>query len=1150
MMDCIVGEALSDEKKCQVVFANMCDCGMENGHRKSYTKATAGAAGEPPTGLEMRCVPTNRLFGKGFRLKASVDSTGAVSSEVSPRGGVQLPGSEEEVTYTDYSKVKAAANDANEKLRTTPTEAHDKSIEDEMTEQPSGSCEGKLTAAVDAIVAFNPDNIFVKVSTKGTGDYVKTEAKVSGWVRASVEASVTGEGTCSYEAVTGFPKKPVKKMFCFKGGCVIFAMQMLATLKIEGTLTGSITQTYDVDFYVEGTAEINTGEIEESKVDAVVKNVEYKEGIKVAASATASVRVSVGPKFVVWPTPGLPLTFFPQAHAKAVLSIYMDMGITGFALPPPLDKLFDDLKDMIKDAMVDSLNSNRRQGDPKGKCLPAGTDTVVKKVGDTAATIVAKVIASLGLPLQLQLVELLSSDKLFCKEPWKTDGFDESPCAEQLGCSGSAGPDGLPEPGVVKQPASPTFTEVTPEGDHQCKTHVTHLAFGDHFLEIGSFRIAEHDWGEWLSVTHKDRSNAIILFNKGWQAANQDTNFLSNPRWRNEAWTRGRGAEHVKSSIKMGFQFIQIGSFRLGADDFALMVSHVDQATPGCLREWKFNHDIHGPSARTVRDRPEGPPTGISVGWAYLQIGQFRLGYTGSSVVILNAKGGMATNRLIEQWHSNGHLDVKNVAALDNEGLRKSFVNRPAHKFPCPQIGDMAFGPCDQSFGAWGDRFVQLGKFRLAAIDANHFSVSHSDGWTAQIFRSDGTTHPGPRKDFNSWDRPIGFPHGVTFGRNFLQIGNFRLAAMDGNHLTISHMSGSTAVIYRGDGLVFPGTTDWNAWRGEFVAGPASGVRYGKHFLEIGNFRLGDTDGAHLVVSKGHQTIRIFRWDGRLFGGVVGFGQTLAETPLQSHCGLIQSSTGTCPGITAGDGFLQFGDWRLVVHSDHMHFSISHREGQTALILSGTGIVVNGPNAGWGGWHPYFEPRHPSVRFGDHFIELHSFRIGSIRHENKDYLTISSGHFHHGRLSILAFSREGVHTHLHFGGLYSGPHARVLGAPKGITFGDRFVQIGKFRIGDVDGKRFSVAHVGEDANGHLKQNDDKTIVVYKNDGSRAETPQPAANEDIGDTTVGRPFTPCRPVVQPEHDITDRNRTVFHAYPFKGFPKGGPILSVPRASKTP
>ena len=72
---------------------------------------------------------------------------------------------------------------------------------------------------MDVIAAFSPDNVLVKVSTTETGDYVKTEAKVSGWVHASVEASVTGEGTCFYEAVTGFPKKPVKKMFCLKGGC-------------------------------------------------------------------------------------------------------------------------------------------------------------------------------------------------------------------------------------------------------------------------------------------------------------------------------------------------------------------------------------------------------------------------------------------------------------------------------------------------------------------------------------------------------------------------------------------------------------------------------------------------------------------------------------------------------------------------------------------------------------------------------------------------------------------------------------------------------------------------------------------------------------------------------------------------------------------
>ena len=29
-------------------------------------------------------------------------------------------------------------------------------------------------------------------------------------------------------------------------------MQMLATLKLEGTLTGTVTQSYDVDFFVKG----------------------------------------------------------------------------------------------------------------------------------------------------------------------------------------------------------------------------------------------------------------------------------------------------------------------------------------------------------------------------------------------------------------------------------------------------------------------------------------------------------------------------------------------------------------------------------------------------------------------------------------------------------------------------------------------------------------------------------------------------------------------------------------------------------------------------------------------------------------------------------------------------------------------------------
>ena len=58
------------------------------------------------------------------------------------------------------------------------------------TPQPSGSCEGDLSVALDAVVTFNPNLITVKSTVSGTT--VKTEAFVEGWVRASVEA--LGEG--------------------------------------------------------------------------------------------------------------------------------------------------------------------------------------------------------------------------------------------------------------------------------------------------------------------------------------------------------------------------------------------------------------------------------------------------------------------------------------------------------------------------------------------------------------------------------------------------------------------------------------------------------------------------------------------------------------------------------------------------------------------------------------------------------------------------------------------------------------------------------------------------------------------------------------------------------------------------------------------
>ena len=56
---------------------------------------------------------------------------------------------------------------------------------------------------------------------------------------------------------------------------------------------------------------------------------------------------------------------------------------------------------------------------------------------------------------------------------------------------------------------------------------------------------------------------------------------------------------------------------------------------------------------------------------------------------------------------------------------------------------------------SFGEKFLQLGDFRIADIDGNHMSIAFvSTGKTAEIFRSDATQHPGPRADFNANSRP------------------------------------------------------------------------------------------------------------------------------------------------------------------------------------------------------------------------------------------------------------------------------------------------------------------------------------------------------------------------------------------------------------
>jgi hypothetical protein len=115
--------------------------------------------------------------------------------------------------------------------------------------------------------------------------------------------------------------------------------------------------------------------------------------------------------------------------------------------------------------------------------------------------------------------------------------------------------------------------------------------------------------------------------------------------------------------------------------------------------------------------------------------------------------------------------------------------------------------------------------------------MSHSHGQTTQIYRSDGTLHPGPRTDWGLWNLatyplapggawnlpPASGPGtGISFGNCFIQLGTtWRIGSVDDNHCSMSHSGGQTVQIYRSDGTLHPGPrTDWGVWHLPLYASP------------------------------------------------------------------------------------------------------------------------------------------------------------------------------------------------------------------------------------------------------------------------------------------------------------------------------------------
>ena len=114
-----------------------------------------------------------------------------------------------------------------------------------------------------------------------------------------------------------------------------------------------------------------------------------------------------------------------------------------------------------------------------------------------------------------------------------------------------------------------------------------------------------------------------------------------------------------------------------------------------------------------------------------------------------------------------------------------------------------------------GDRFIQFGAYwRIGEVDANYFAISHIDGQTPIRFRRSGTMYAGPQTGWNLRGRKhVGGAMGVTFGDRFAQIGDFRVGDVNGRYFSIAHaIEEKTAIIFEDNGRNWPGNGNRRDW--------------------------------------------------------------------------------------------------------------------------------------------------------------------------------------------------------------------------------------------------------------------------------------------------------------------------------------------------
>lgn len=132
-------------------------------------------------------------------------------------------------------------------------------------------------------------------------------------------------------------------------------------------------------------------------------------------------------------------------------------------------------------------------------------------------------------------------------------------------------------------------------------------------------------------------------------------------------------------------------------------------------------------------------------------------------------------------------------------------------------------------------------------------------------------------------------------------------------------------------------------------------------------------DNNHFAIGT-QFTADIFRKDATVHNGPrLDWGKDWADTTDDiSRCNdwVVKAEAETCgtypPG---GDGFLQFGSWRMG-NVDGAHFTLSHKLGGGSISFRSDGAVINGVGQPHNLWTRAYADSATNIVIGDRYIEF------------------------------------------------------------------------------------------------------------------------------------------------------------------------------------